>query len=197
MNNNWKYGIYDDNDGGDTEPKNPLFIRDMDRVLCRMDPLAQNLLEICGLWQSIQNDLLDVRNMGSFAIQIRDTDLERAEKWTAEEMQRIDEMAFYWRALQEYCSGAGITLPAFLVDGFNRVCDLQYKPVRPAEGPSADSDEELTVSAEEAGKTDTEGEPEEDGEDSSEDDGNSFPWDGRDDGDEELPFTDEDIRRRI
>lgn len=194
MNNSWKYGIYDDNDDRDAEPKTPLFIRDIDRLLCRMDPLAQNLTEICGLWQSIQNDLLDARNMGSFAIQIRDTDLERAEKWTAEEMQRIDEMAFYWRALQEYCSGAGITLPAFLVDGFNRVCDLQYKPAQSAEGTSADSGEELAASAGEAGETNAKDETDEDGEDSGEDDGNRFPWD---DGDEELPFTDEDIMRRI
>lgn len=64
----------------------------------------------------------------------------------SQEHDRLRDLRFYWRAAQEVCSNAGITLPAYISEGMYRCCRSTYRPkktYKPFDPPSDEDPDDV------------------------------------------------------
>lgn len=100
-------------------------LRDVDTVL-------EHLFSLPEEYPFLRDTLSDAEECVEESIEMKDDQLHEIQDQLKDEAARLEEFRYYFRALRDFCRDAHVSLPAFIENGFSRLCEDDYRKAEAA-----------------------------------------------------------------
>lgn len=117
-------------------------LEELARVLKETDHILEQLFSLQDDYPDIREELEEAQECVEEALDMRTEDAEELQAELLGEAHRVEELGFYVRVLQDFCRNSHVELPAFIISGFQRLCQKTYLPPERITAPTAISEEE-------------------------------------------------------